>query len=289
MSILSELVKLAYQVGGSHKTKSDRQNHVKKFAQYLSDNNIQIKSVDHIKSIHVETYVQNRKQSKAIIARTLQNEMAAVRVTLRLAGRTTLADSERLSNKSLGIGNACRDGTHKAMPQDVFELLCESLRLYNQDVLACIQLQRWIGLRNEEALRSYKSIKSWLKELERGNSIRVIYGTKGGHPRDVKIFCRDRTISAIKFAIEIMNVNGGKIISKPNLKSAMEHHRYILRAANCVGEYSPHSLRYAFACDQVEFYQKEGFSLVDALAMTSMDLGHGDGRGRYIKQVYMKK
>lgn len=288
MSILSELVKLAYQVGGSHKTTSDRQNHAKKFAQYFGDNNIQIKSVVHIKSNHIEAYVQYRKESGAK-DRTLQNEMAAIRVTLRLAGRSTLADSERLSNKSLELGNACRDGTHKAMPQDMFESLCERLRLHNQDVLVCVQMQRWIGLRNEEAVQSYKSVKSWLKELERGNSIRVIYGTKGGRPRDVKIFCRDKVIVAIKFAIEIMNENGGKIIGKPDLKSAMEHHRYILRAANCVGEYSPHSLRYAFASDQIENYLKEGFSLADALAMTSMDLGHGDGRGRYIKQVYMKK
>lgn len=49
---------------------------------------------------------------------------------------------------------------------------------------------------------------------------------------------------------------------------------------------SPHSLRYAFVQDQIDHYQKQGYSEQEALAKTSMDLRHGDGRGKYIKQVY---
>ncbi|CAM3375846.1 hypothetical protein XNC1_3480 [Xenorhabdus nematophila ATCC 19061] len=33
-------------------------------------------------------------------------------------------------------------------------------------------------------------------------------------------------------------------------------------------------------------YKTQGFSEREALAQVSMDLGHGDGRGRYIRQVY---
>ncbi len=33
----------------------------------------------------------------------------------------------------------------------------------------------------------------------------------------------------------------------------------------------------------------QGFSEQEALAMTAMDLGHGDGRGRYVAQVYGRR
>jgi hypothetical protein len=32
----------------------------------------------------------------------------------------------------------------------------------------------------------------------------------------------------------------------------------------------------------------EGIALREALARTSLDLGHGDGRGRWVKMVYLR-
>ncbi|EIQ7941507.1 DNA-binding protein, partial [Salmonella enterica subsp. enterica serovar Typhimurium] len=34
------------------------------------------------------------------------------------------------------------------------------------------------------------------------------------------------------------------------------------------------------------YYEEQGLSHKEALAVTSTDLGHGDGRGIYIEQVY---
>jgi hypothetical protein len=48
-------------------------------------------------------------------------------------------------------------------------------------------------------------------------------------------------------------------------------------------------MRYAFACDRVDAYLQQGFSKSTAFAMTSQDLGHGDGRGRYVERVYYKR
>ncbi|ECF7706839.1 DNA-binding protein, partial [Salmonella enterica subsp. enterica] len=44
-----------------------------------------------------------------------------------------------------------------------------------------------------------------------------------------------------------------------------------------------------YAKDAVNFHVKNGMSRNEAEALVSMDLGHGDGRGRYIKQVYFKE
>ena len=67
----------------------------------------------------------------------------------------------------------------------------------------------------------------------------------------------------------------------------MNHYSYVLRSNGLTGIYSPHSMRYAYARDRNNAYLKKGFSKDESLSLTSMDLGHGDGRGRYVERVYL--
>lgn len=46
--------------------------------------------------------------------------------------------------------------------------------------------------------------------------------------------------------------------------------------------------RYSWAVEAVEFHTRNGMSKKEVSAMVSMDLGHGDGRGRYVMRVYTK-
>lgn len=289
MSIKQQFERLARSAGGAFKTVSDRTNVADRFAAHLKDHNIQIKDIEHLKSRHIESYIQQR-QEDGISKRTMQNEMSAIRAMLRQADRAEFADDERLSNKALGIDNASRDGTHRAMPQDRYNELTASLaESNNKDALACVQLQFTLGLRCEEAIQANKSLNAWEKQLIQGESVRAIYGTKGGRSRDIRPVDCQKALEAVRYAQERAKENGGTIINKDNLQSAGEHLAYVLRSHGCVGEYSPHSLRYSFACASIERYETQGFSHKDALAMTSQDLGHGDGRGRYIEQVYSKR
>lgn len=289
MSVIkNELQKLANRAGGAFKTVSDRESMAGRIADALKAANIQISSIEHLKSKHIESYIQGRLQD-GIGKRTLQNEMSSMRGILREAGRDTLADSERISNKSLGIDNASRNGTHLAMPNDMYNCLIERLDQVDKGVSACAQLERWLGLRGEEAVQSNKSLLMWEKQLSKDDTVRVIYGTKGGRPRDVRIVDVARAREAIKYGRERMRETGGMLINKKGLKSAMDRYAYVMRTNGCTGEYSPHSLRYAYACDSIDRYEAQGYSHKDALAQTSQDLGHGDGRGRYIAQVYLRK
>ncbi len=288
MSIRNVLITLASRADGSFKTISDRQNMVGRFADYLKDSNIQIKAIEHLKSKHIEQYIQSRLD-KGVGLRTMQNEASAFRVILREAGRDVLADSERISNKALGISDASRDGTHLAMPNEMYNSLIERLDQVDKGVSACAQLERWLGLRGEEAVQSNKSILMWEKQLSEGDTVRVIYGTKGGRPRDVRVVDVARAREAIKYGRERMKETGGTLIDKKGLKSAMDRYAYVMRTNGCTGKYSPHSLRYAYACDSIDRYEAQGYSHKDALAQTSQDLGHGDGRGRYIQQVYLRR
>lgn len=81
---------LARQAGGSFKTVSDRMKIADRFAERLLKLNVQIRDIKNIKTGHIELYMKSRL-SEDISRRTLQNEMAAIRALLRVAGKTFMA------------------------------------------------------------------------------------------------------------------------------------------------------------------------------------------------------
>lgn len=292
MSLLHELVSLAHKGGGSFKTRSDRENFAGRFADKLKNiMNIQIRTVDQLKTKHIEEYVQCRLNEK-ISRRSMQNEMAALRKILAEAGRAEFAKSERLTNKSLGLAGASRDGTKTAITTEKYQdALSKAQERDDSDgMVACLQLSRELGLRSEEAVQANKSLKTWEKNLLKGkDTLKVVFGTKGDKPRNVTLHeNRKNIMEAVAFAIAVAKRQGGRLIDKPSLEQAMDRFHNEAVAIGLVGEFAPHSLRYAFARDQIYRYEAQGYSHKEALALTSCDLGHGDGRGRYIEQVYSK-
>lgn len=146
-----------------------------------------------------------------------------------------------------------------------------------------------VGLRTKEAVESCKSISTWKRALETGqNSVRIIFGSKGGRPRDTVILDRDALKYAISYAEKVIRENNGKLIDKPDIRKAIDKYRYHVRRVGLTGKKAPHSMRYQFSQDARKFYEEKGFSEKEIYAQVSMDLGHGDGRGRYVKQVYFR-
>ncbi|MGR7482820.1 integrase domain-containing protein [Klebsiella aerogenes] len=286
-----QLVTLARQGQGSFKTIADRSRIAERFSERLAKLNIQIRDVKHIKTVHIQKYIQSR-QAEKMSSRTLQNEMAAVRTIMSVAGRYKLANPqhELLSNKALGISDASRNGTKKAISDDTLRKVINYAMKKDEGVALAVQLARYIGLRTEETIQSAKSLKTWRQSLLSGNErVRVVFGTKGGRPRETTVFDREKVLMLLNRAITYCDDNYGKLINKPALHTAIERYRNILRDAGMTGKNAPHSLRYAYAKDAVNFHVNNGMSRNEAEALVSMDLGHGDGRGRYIKQVYFKE
>ncbi len=77
-----EMRYLAKQAGGAHKTVSDRMAQAKRFCERLAEQNVQIRHVKHLKARHIEDYIRHRL-AQGMDKRTLQNEMAMIRVVLR--------------------------------------------------------------------------------------------------------------------------------------------------------------------------------------------------------------
>ncbi|AUZ66969.1 DNA-binding protein [Salmonella enterica] len=288
MSMLErEMRHLAKQAGGAHKTVSDRMAQAKRFCERLvGELNVQIRYVRHLKARHIEDYIRHRL-AQGIDKRTLQNEMSAIRVILRQAGREKLADGDRISNRAVGIGGASRSGARRAIADGKYQTVQENARLKDPGLAAALELARLMGLRSQEAVRCPQSFKTWRQALARGETrLTVVFGTKGGRPRETVILDTIAVKKALENAINIAEQRNGRLIDKADLKSAMNYWRGQAGQLGLTGKNTPHSLRYAWAQDAIRHYLAQGFCKKEALAMVAMDLGHGDGRGRYVAQVY---
>ncbi|KAA9002849.1 DNA-binding protein [Affinibrenneria salicis] len=288
MGILEQEMKtLARQAGGSHKTVHDRIRLAQRFCDRLVVmQNVQIRRVEQLKARHVESYIRERL-AQGITKRSLQNEMAAIRCLLKQAGRDRLAISERLSNKSLGLSGASRNGTRQAITAEYYRQVLETAREKDTGMAAALELSRLMGLRSQEAVQCAQSLRTWKQALERGETrLTVVFGTKGGRPRETIILDVGAVRKALENALSVAEQRNGRLIDKPDLKSAMKYWHGQASRIGLTGAYSPHSLRYAWAQDAIRHYLAQGFSEKEALALVAMDLGHGDGRGRYVAQVY---
>ncbi len=61
-------------------------------------------------------------------------------------------------------------------------------------------------------------------------------------------------------ALKIAMNNNGKLVDKPNLHSAIDRYRNIVKDAGLTGKISPHSLRYAYSREATEYHMQRGFS-----------------------------
>lgn len=284
-----QLVTLARQSGGSFKTVADRSRIAARLAEQMLKLNIQIRDVNHVKTHHIETYFRSRL-AEDISKRTLQNEMAALRAILTTAGRTKLADPkhEKLSNDALNLSGASRAGSKAAITDERFHETLALVRSKDEGVALAMEIARYLGLRTEEAVQSAKSLKTWQQALARGDErLRVVFGTKGGRPRDTTVIRRDELMRSLNAAVTYAAEHGGKLVDKARLRSAIDRYRNVVKDAGLTGKEAPHSLRYAYSREATEWHMKNGLNREEAEAMVAMDLGHGDCRGLYIKKVYL--
>lgn len=282
-SLKEELQKLAKLAGGSFVTVADRTKHLERFADWLSKiANIQVREVAKLKATHIQGYIKFRAES--ISARTAQNELSAICRALQEAGRGKLANS--LKPADMGIAGASRDGTKVGITEERFEEL--KAKIKDEGIRAALDLQRTMGLRRKEAIMGAASLRRWEKEIKEGRPIEVGLGSKGGRPRLVYMADREKALQAVQKALQIAKERRGKLILGNGLKGALKDYSNACSRAGFTKEEAPHSIRYAFAHDQIRNYVWREFSQKEALSRTSQDLGHGDGRGRWVKQVYAK-
>jgi len=159
-----------------------------------------------------------------------------------------------------------------------------------REAIVLSELQRSFGLRAQEAVQCAASLASWKAALNDGRPVLIATGTKGGRARTAVVpeSLRDRGIQAVDAALALSESNQGHLVAAESLRGALSRYGHACRAAGLQGEIGSHSLRYAWAHDRFREYLREGLAHRDALSHLSRDLGHGDGRARYVKMVYLR-
>lgn len=273
--------------GGAGSSKKNRKYRLKKFANWCWDNNYQLATTLSIGLRHLKLFVAFLLESERLKVRTVENYMADLRMALVGAGKGQLATEA--TNKLLGLGGASRKGKKRAATAEEFIEILKNAKEIDIGFAACLALMYWLGLRKEEAIQSYKSLQTWQLHLEMENCVTVIFGVKNGLPRVVSPVNKQAALAAITFAKAVADRHNGKLIDRPGLAPALRRFSYLCEKVGLSGELTGHSMRYSFAQNLKVSLVKKGFRESESNSLVSMALGHGDGRGRYVKSVYMNQ
>ena len=121
--------------------------------------------------------------------------------------------------------------------------------------------------------------------------VTVVHGTKGGRRRVVDFNTGDAKFAAIKSvenALKILEIQND-LIERKNMQGDCRKYQRELATAGFTGAQASHSLRCSWAKAQyLRHMTATEENKKESLSRLSLDLGHGDGRGRYCKQVYLK-
>lgn len=231
-------------------------------------------------------YIQSRIDKVA--ARTIQNEASHIRRALRCVGRGEFAEVT-CSSERLGVPSATRIGTGTAVHIDVLE---SALGQAREDTKAILLLEHAIGLRHREVVQVSKdTLLSWKRAIAAGQPVFVPKkGPKGARPRFVRL-CPSKAADAavaVEAALKVLQTQEF-LCDSVNLKAALGTNHERMQKIGIEGEDAQHSLRRSFGIEQYDYYTGElQMSEKEALATLSTDYGHGDKRGRWVYNCYLK-
>jgi hypothetical protein len=225
-----------------------------------------------------------RIRAKQVSGGQVKNEMGPIRITLKLVGRwNTFA---HLTNEKLEIPKRSRIG--KGRPTNPVKL-AEAIAKAGWRTLPLILIALAFGLRSMELVEANASLFEWKYCLMNGLPVRVQAGAKNNRERFV--FIPPDAVSAALHAIELgiaLVKKQGRLVKSVNPAAASQQFRARLRAVGLWQENSPHSLRRSFIMKNYNYYLSAGMGEDAALSACSADLGHGEERGRWVYNNYLR-
>lgn len=248
-----------------------------------------------LSSKQIRQFLESRTAA-GISPKTVQNEASHLRRALEGAGRE-LGDvrdpKNNYGNKRLGVPEAPKKDARAPIKAEVLESAKEALKPH---FAALVGIQESLGLRAAEAVGAtiyaewQKTIDSAAAAGRPGAQIRVFERTKGGRERFV--YVPSERFSAVREAVATAIQLRGKndfIIQKDTREKALEAFTNATRYAGMTGHNSDHGIRRSFAIQQLKHYESVGMTREAGLSRLSNDLGHGDGRGRWVENNYIGK
>ncbi len=283
---MSSVRSAAKRAGGSHGTVEARMSTMEHVVQAGWNRGEQITGIDGLREKHIVGYVTER-QAAGVSERTIAKELSHIRTSMAASGRSQAANAAGLMTKALGVTPGSRAGTRPPGTKEQMQAAHACAATRDAGLAATVSLQMNMGLRANEAIRAGASLATWAKALERGDTVRVVLGTKGGRARDVHVLDRAAALSAVREAQLVTAERGGKILPG-NLQQAKTMHRHAwTRHLSPASGIHSHQIRAGWVSARVARCEAEGLSRGEALIEGGLQLGHGDGRGRWVKNTYL--
>lgn len=289
---IKSVCRAANEAGGAGATCAARRRTLRQQMRDAYSHGFQINGIEGLRERHIAGFMarllQDSETGPAIKHRTACTKMSHIRSALRAAGRCQAADSPSISNAALGIDGAPRGGARTAATAEQYRVARAVAMARDAGLAAMTALQDALGLRLQEALQAGPSLRDWARQIRRGEPAIIIHGTKGGRIRLAFPIATERALAAIAEARAVADQRNGHILpgnlKKASNRARYEWYQYITPASGITS----HWMRYAYARERVVQAQQEGLSYNEALARTALELGHGDGRGRWVAQVYLR-
>jgi integrase len=178
---------------------------------------------------------------------TIKEYLSGVRTVCRLYGNNRIA----MENGVFGIENRVFvDNRDKSLPQEVYSRVVTELKKSGKSddnrVAAQLQLERYLGLRMEEACK-FNSHQALMSD----GRVFVQHGTKGGRERIVNEVS-EKGMEAIRYAKEISGINN-LIPNDHSEKQWIQKYYRIIRSNGITKKAcgaSSHGCRHAYAQDR---------------------------------------
>lgn len=280
---------------GATRTREEKHATFVDLHNFLKSQRFGVVEPQHLSLKHVRGYVTHLKE-RGVGMRSIQNRLAHIRCALRGVGLGAKADSTEWGNPSLGVASpeGSRLGKHRGITDAELVAAQSAAAPWGErgrEFVVLSELQASFGLRQQEAVQSAPTLSEWRRALQEGRPIQVVHGTKGGRPRAsfMPEELRLRAQAAVDAALKLLaDRPQGYLVASANLQAARDRYRHTCAQAGLSGEISSHGLRYAWAAARYREYRRDGLDDREAVRRLSLDLGHGDGRGRYVRMVYLR-
>jgi hypothetical protein len=232
----------------SHSTVDTNTQRWTQFVRYIHDQGV--RRMEHIRAEHVRSYATwLREAGKS--PKTQQNAISAVNSIMRTAAGNRWHSVRPVADAGCDRATEVRTLYPVMTDRTTWSKAHDALRAaHGERVAAVAGLARELGLRAKEA--SLGSPRTWVRQLERGETIRIEQGTKGGRPREL-VITRVSQRNAIECAALIQGRDRSMIPREQTWKSWRQGElRNIAQTLGpLTGETRPiHSLRAAYATER---------------------------------------
>ncbi len=280
------------RTGGARITKTQSKLIGDRFVEWCFKNNYFFNSITDATQEMLAAYMQYLKMQGISVA-TQHNCLSSIRRAMKSLNCDP--NVKGITAKELGLAPRSRVGTKMPIPDNLFEeVIKRACELSEPGFVIALKLQRLLGLRGLESMMVVSSLEKFALEANQviKGGVSISDGTKGGRQRVTMIIQNKapETLQTILEALLFMRRHNGFLIEggKSGLKSAISKYHRLAKQVGLVGQYAPHSLRYAFCKDMLIELHDLGYNRKEATSLVANYLGHGDSRGRYVSMVYGK-